>query len=94
MGLGNAQYKTFNNTQRRGEPYVCPFFICAKHKTDWPTRRDGNPLVRKWAKKNVELSEPKASFRRSANEHTQRVGSVRRALTFFAYFFVLRQKND
>ena len=47
-----------------------------------------------WAKKNVELSEPKASFRRSANEHIQRVGLVRRALTFFAYFFVLRQKND
>ena len=40
----------------------------------------GYPLC-EMSVKNVELSEPKASFRRSANEHTQRVGSVRLALT-------------
>ena len=44
---------SFNNTQRRGEPRVRPFYnrvrpyftlhFCAKHKTDRPTRRDGVP---------------------------------------------------
>ena len=52
----------------------------------------GYPLC-EMSVKNVELSEPKASFRRSANEHTQRVGSVRSALIFFCFVFLYQDKK-